>query len=162
MTKDPAHSSDDQLLKSKVERMGVFLGKYGYTPMKARVLAYLLVAEPPYQDFFEIKEFLSASKSSISNALNQLMNDGQVDYITFSGDRRRYFRVNTKNWLETIKGRLREVTVLRGLLQNILEGREDSGYPEFNDGLQEIIDFQGFIAQGIEMMIGKWEEREDV
>ncbi|MCB0644256.1 MAG: hypothetical protein KDC44_21580, partial [Phaeodactylibacter sp.] len=71
-------------LKQKVEQIGVQFEMIGMPPMNARVFAFLLLAEPPHQDFYSIQEFLSASKSSISNSLNKLMTEGVVDYMTFS------------------------------------------------------------------------------
>lgn len=151
---------EEAFLQAKVEQLGIALEPFGFSPMNARVLGFLLVAEPPYKDFYEIREFLSASKSSISNALNYLMKEGIVDYMTFSGDRRRYFRIHTANWLEYLQQQTLKMGRMRFLLEEVLELRADSEHPEFNDGLQEIIEFQAFIAKGIELMIRKWEERE--
>ena len=158
----PKPEEQEQLehAQARVEAMGVFFEKLGYSPINGRVFALLLLAEPPYKDFYEIREFLAASKSSISNALNQLMQEGNVDYLTFSGDRRRYFRINTDNWLNHLKRQTQQMGQMRGILEQVLAERADTEYIEFNDGLQEIIDFQNFIAQGIELMIRKWEERE--
>ncbi|MCB0549957.1 MAG: hypothetical protein KDD19_20470 [Phaeodactylibacter sp.] len=151
----------DALLQAKVEQLGIAFERLGQSPMNARVMGFLLIAEPPYQDFYQIRDFLSASKSSISNALNFLMNEGTVDYLTFSGDRRRYFRINTDNWLQNLKRQTLQMGQMRLLLDKVLEERSESEYLEFNEGLQEIIEFQDFIAKGIELMIRKWEERED-
>ena len=158
----PKPEEQEQLehAQARVEAMGVFFEKLGYSPINGRVFALLLLAEPPYKDFYEIRDFLAASKSSISNALNYLMNEVTVDYLTFSGNRRRYFRINTDNWLQNLKRQTQQMGQMRGILEQVLAERADTEYIEFNDGLQEIIDFQNFIAQGIELMIRKWEERE--
>ena len=83
-------------LAEKVEKIGIMIEQMGHAPVPGRIVAYLMLSEPPYRDFYEIQEFLKASKSTISTALNQLMQAGVVNYITFSGDRRRYFQINTK------------------------------------------------------------------
>ncbi|MBK8503794.1 MAG: MarR family transcriptional regulator [Saprospiraceae bacterium] len=146
-------------VKQKVEQMGVFFEKIGHAPMSGRVFAYLLVSEPPYREFYDIQEFLAASKSSISNAINHLMNEGVVDYMTFSGDRKRYFRVNASNWLKKTKEGVRQVSVLSELVQEVLEDRSGSKHLDFNEGLKMIVDFQQHIAQGIEQSIASWEAK---
>src|ERR1044071_9320383 len=87
-------------LAEKVEKMGVMIEQMGHAPVPGRIVSYLMLSEPPYRGFYEIQEFLKASKSSISTALNQLMQAGVVNYITFSGDRKRYFQINTKGLSE--------------------------------------------------------------
>lgn len=157
---DPEKTTPNPRLQAKVEQLGIAFERLGYSPMNARVMGFLLLADPPYKDFYEIRDFLSASKSSISNALNYLMNEGAVDYLTFSGDRRRYFRLNPDNWLQNLKQQTLRMGQMRVILEDVLEERSESEYLEFNEGLQEIIEFQDFIAKGIELMIRKWEERE--
>ena len=157
MTKDKTEQ-----VKQKVEEMGVFFEKAGHSPMNGRVFAYLLLSEPPYRDFYDIQEFLQASKSSISNALNKLMDEGVVDYITFSGDRKRYFRVSVKGWLNSIKGKASQVVVAKNLIKDVLDQRADSKHLDFNEGLQTMVEFHGFLAEEMEKALAKWEARQAV
>jgi DNA-binding transcriptional regulator GbsR (MarR family) len=133
----------------KVEEMGVNFEKRGLPPMAGRVLAFLLLAEPPYKDFYEIQEGLKASKSAISNALNYLQNLDNVTYITFSGDRKRYFGVNPKKWMSSVRKRIEEITDFAELLEDVLEQRQDSRHLDFNEGLQEIVDLHRIMADKI-------------
>lgn len=148
-----------EVVQQQVEKMGVFFEKIGLSPMSGRVFAFLLLGEPPHKDFYEIKDFLKASKSSISNALKDLTNNGVVDYITFSGDRKRYFRVNTKKWYALIKGQEEKRIELNNLLEEVLAFRADSKHFAFNAALQDIIDFQTYLAEGLAQLIEKWEEQ---
>ena len=152
-----ATTNKTERIKRKVEEMGVFFEQAGHSPMNGRVFAYLLLSEPPYRDFYEIQEFLGASKSAISNALNGLMDKGAVNYMTFSGDRRRYFKVNTEGWLNTTKEQVKQVTHLKKLIEAVLEERADSKHLDFNEGLQEIIDFYTFLGAEMEQALAKWE-----
>lgn len=154
LTPDEKHARTLQ----KVEEMGVSLEQAGMPPLRARAFSYLLLAEPPQKDFFEIQEFLQASKSATSNALNDLMKENIVDYITFSGDRRRYFRVNTKGWLDDIKIKVKRATIMHQLMQGVLIERADSQYPEFNEGISKITDFMTFIGEEIGNGIARWEQ----
>ena len=144
-----------------VERMGVFFEKYGLTPIHGRVFAYLLLAEPPHKDFYEIQEFLKASKSAISNALNKLMDAGKVEYITFSGDRKRYFKVSVDGWMSHSKEQLLEVVTLQNIIGDILEARKGSKYLAFNDDLEKMRHFHEELAGFIEQFIEKWERENE-
>lgn len=147
--------------QQQVEKMGIFFEKLGYSPMAGRVFALLLIAEPPYMDFYAIQDFMKASKSSISNALKILSQSGIVDYITFSGDRKRYFRVNTKNWFEILKEREQKGTEWIGMLDEVMEIRADSKDLAFNENLQKIIDFQIYMTKGMQELIEKWEAQQE-
>ncbi|MCC6461347.1 MAG: hypothetical protein IT260_12810 [Saprospiraceae bacterium] len=147
-------------IQQKVEQMGVFFERSGFTPMTGRVFAYLLISDPLHQDFFAIQEFLKASKSTVSNALSVLTTEGLVDYITFNGDRRRYFRINTAGWLNSLKTKVRRVTVLGDLLQEVLKERNQESCPAFNNELKKIVFFQNYLSKGIEQLIVEWESRQ--
>lgn len=140
-----------------VERMGIFFEKGGLTPMPGRVFAYLLLAEPPYKDFYEIQEFLKASKSAISNALKYLMNQNMVEYITFSGDRRRYFKVNMEGWISLTKKQLLSVTTLKDIVSDVLEARSETQHIEFNAKLKKMITFHTELAIVLDQFVEKWE-----
>lgn len=146
--------------EQQVEKMGVFFEQLGHTPMAGRVFAFLLLGEPPYKDFYEIQAFLQASKSSISNALKGLMASGIVDYITFSGDRKRYFRVNTKNWKGLLKDQTQKGKEMNDMLKEVLENRKDSKHLDFNEELQSIFDFQDFLNRRMLEVIQEWEKQQ--
>ncbi len=141
-----------------VEEVGVVMEQRGMSPMPGRVLAYLLLSEPPYRSFYEIQEFLSASKSAISNSLHKLMESGIVGYITFSGDRKRYFRINLEKWLEHAKRDLFKIREVELFLEKALALRADSKYLEFNEEVQRILEFHRFLADKLPELIKEFEE----
>jgi len=153
------HKDRLEAVKSRVEEMGVFFEKRDMSPITARVFAYLLVAEPPYQDFYQIQSFLSASKSSISNALKYLMDKGSVEYVTFSGDRRRYFKVNIDGWMNQIKDAGQWLQDLNQAVRSALNARTDTRYREFNNKMAEVIELQEYLAQGVAKLVAEWEAR---
>ena len=144
-------------IKRKVEDMGVFFEKMGRTPMSGRVFAFLLLAEPHYQSFDDIIGFLGASKSAISNALALLQQEGSVSYLTFSGDRKRYFRIDTENWLKQLIASADNLAQLNGLLKGVYEFREQNGSGEFNEELRKLLDFQDHLSQNINAAVESWE-----
>lgn len=145
--------------EQKVEEMGIFFEKSGLAPMHGRVFAYLLLAEPPHKDFYEIQEFLKASKSAISNALKFLMEKNMVKYLTFSGDRRRYFQVDTYGWLKHNKMQILQATAIKKWIQEILELRADSKHLDFNENLEMIVAFYAELSDVLDEFVQKWSEK---
>lgn len=146
-------------IKEAVEKLGVVFEKFDRTPMQGRVFAYLLLADPPYQSFDAIREFLNASKSAISNALSRLQAEGTVSYLTFSGDRKRYFKIDTKTWNNRLIDSAKNLTAFNDLLGEVLEFRADSKHQEFSNDLKELLDFQEFLSSEVEKAIVKWKDR---
>jgi len=151
--------SDLDSIKQKVENMGVFFEQTGLTPIHGRVFAYLLISDPPYRDFYEIQAFLQASKSAVSNALKYLTESGTVDYITFSGDRRRYFRVNIDGWMTNFKMKVRGLSTLKNLVEEVLAARVDSKHTDFTTKLEQMVAFQAYLTEGIEQLITTWDQK---
>tara|TARA_R110000868_G_scaffold335679_2_gene596551 strand:- start:89 stop:538 length:450 start_codon:yes stop_codon:yes gene_type:complete len=146
-------------LKDKVEELGVLSEKFGRTPLEARVFSYLLLAEPPYRSFDDIREFLQASKSAVSNALNVLQRDNSVTYRTFSGDRKRYFMVNTKEWNKKLMDSARNLSAFNVLLSQVLEYRANSKHEEFTQEIQAVMDFQTYLSEEIDKAIEAWKRK---
>jgi len=142
-----------------VEKMGVFFEKAGLAPMPGRVFAYLLLAEPPQKDFYEIQEFLKASKSAISNALKFLQNRGMVEYLTISGDRRRYFKVDAKGWLETTRADIASTAHFKVMIENVLKHRAGSKHLDFNEQLEEMVEFYEALDKNLITFMKKWDAR---
>lgn len=145
--------NDEAVLKDKVEKLGVSIEKYGRTPIEGRVFAYLLLSDPHYRSFDDIVEFLSAGKSSVSNAVNMYLKEGTLTYRTFSGDRKRYFMIDVDGWK---KGFEKSMSSFNLLLVDVLEFRGKSESKEFNDDLRQLHEFQTHLSNEIRKTIDKW------
>lgn len=141
-----------------IEKMGVFHEKSGMQPAVSRIMALLLIADKLELTFDEIREALKISKSAASNALNMLLKTKKIEYVTYSGDRKRYFRTRIMNWREDMKEKFEGMTMMHTLLREILHQRATSTQ-EFNKTLKEIIDFMGFFHKEIPLIFKKWEEK---
>ncbi len=146
-----------EFLKQKVEEIGIAFEKTHIPPLVGRVVGFLLLADPPYQTFYAIQEFLGASKSSISHALNMLMLKGIVEYLTFSGDRKRYFKLNAENWLEQAKCKMSDFEEVDKVLSDALKLRDPNRHKAFNEGLRKIFSFHLFMSEEMPKLIEKWE-----
>ena len=92
-----------------IEETGKVFEKFGLTPMQGRIIAYFTISDPPEKTFDELVKYFKASKSSVSNSLNFLLQNKIIDYKTFAADRKRYFfitdsffRVYFKKVLENV------------------------------------------------------------
>jgi DNA-binding transcriptional regulator GbsR (MarR family) len=145
-------------LSEKVEQIGIMIEQTGQAPLRGRIVSYLMLSEPPYRDFFEIQKFLKASKSSISTALNHLTQAGVVNYITFSGDRKRYFQIDTRGLFTMIKQKYKQGQKINEMIRETLQHRKNSEFQSFNKELKEVIDFSSYVHKGIEKLMADWEK----
>ena len=86
-----------QKQRELIEFMGIQSEKEGFQPATARVMALLIVSDKEEFTFEDIVEELELSKSSVSVALKNLMIRDIIEYVTYTGDRKRYFRFMYKN-----------------------------------------------------------------
>lgn len=86
---------DSERIKKQKELIGQ-IGREnereGFQPVPARILGLLMVMDKEEYTFEEIVEEMQISKSSASTALKNLEIRGIIEYITYPGDRKRYFR----------------------------------------------------------------------
>jgi len=151
-------NNKEQKTKLLIEKIGVHSEKAGLTPAVGRIFAYLMIADPPEKSFEGIYQYLQMSKSAVSNGLNALLQHGLIDYITHTGDRKRYFHINTKGWMEQTKKQIEGQEQLQPLIKEVLKSRTNK-YPEFNKSLEEIIAFHDFMREEIKIAIKKWEKK---
>ena len=78
--------------KELIEHIGRQNEREGFQPVSARILGLLMVMDKEEYTFDEIVEEMQISKSSASTALKNLEIRGIIEYITYPGYRKRYFR----------------------------------------------------------------------
>jgi len=81
----------DRKLRDIIEENGKIFERFDLTPMQGRIVAFFMVSDAPEKTFEELVLYFKASKSSISNSLNYLLQNKIIDYKTFASDRKRYF-----------------------------------------------------------------------
>jgi len=84
---------DDNDVSELIEETGRIFEKFGMTPIQGRIVAYFTLCDPPEKTFDELVKYFKASKSSVSNSLNFLLQNRIIDYKTYSADRKRYFYI---------------------------------------------------------------------
>lgn len=120
-------TTEERIQKQKelVEEIGRYFDKEGFQPIAGRIQGLLMVMDKEQFTFDEIVNELKISKSSASNALKNLEIRGSIEYITFPGDRKRYFRIkrqDTNSLFEEMKTKFND---LKLLMAYILELKAD-------------------------------------
>lgn len=104
-----------------VEVMGRISCRAGGTSLAGRIIGLLSFLDKEEFTFEEIVDQLKISKSSVSTTLNHLMETDKIEYITYPGDRKRYFRIkiNTpKSFLLALRRHIEKIeTVNRAALE---------------------------------------------
>jgi DNA-binding transcriptional regulator GbsR (MarR family) len=98
-----------QKQRELIEQVGRYSEKEGFQPVAARIMGLLMVMDKEEYTFDEIVEEMKISKSSASTALRNLELRGVIEYVTYHGDRKRYFRFitsDTKTLIEETKKKL--------------------------------------------------------
>ncbi len=146
--------SDKQL--ELIEEFGVYQENNGFQPAVARVMGILLVSDKPELTFEEISETLNISKSATSNALNMLLNTGHIEYTTFSGDRKRYFRIKSSNWRDLFNKKMEDLGELNNILKRVLDVRKREN-PAYDQKLLSFISFLDYLKAQLPNLIEQWE-----
>jgi len=142
----------EKKIRETIEETGKVFEKFGLTPMQGRIVAYFTISDPPEKTFDELVKFFMASKSSVSNSLNYLLQSKIIDYKTFASDRKRYFfitdsffRIYFSRVLENVKelkGHAYRTVTMRSpehpvVSEKILKWIENANV--FEESLEEII-----------------------
>jgi DNA-binding transcriptional regulator GbsR (MarR family) len=145
--------------KELVEKFGVFFEEMGYVRMQGRVVGCLLLSEVSHLTFQEIQNYLNASKSSISTALNSLILIGLVDYFTQDSERKRFFKIDAQSWFNFSNRHIHKVTHMGQLIKECIRLRPptESGVHD----LSEVADFYVFLSQQLPEMLQKWEKQRE-
>ena len=143
--------------KVLIEKIGIVTEREGMQPAAARIIGLLYVADNPELTFDEILGALRISKSAASNALNLLLQTNRIEYTTFSGDRKRYFRLKIANWREGFTKKMEDMTSFSLLLKEVLNERNPET-TEFNRNLEELADFMAYVNSALPGLLESWEK----
>lgn len=150
--------SDNQ--KRLIERLGVYHEKGGMSPAASRILSLVTVADTTELSFDQIRDCLNLSKSATSNAINLLITMEKIEYITYSGDRKRYFRRRIESWKESMIESFNNITKVADLLEEIVEQRPAES-EKFNNHIKEVISFMRFIKEELPSLYFQWEKEKN-
>jgi|ADurb_H2B_03_Slu_FD_contig_31_2129793_length_753_multi_3_in_0_out_0_1 DNA-binding transcriptional regulator GbsR (MarR family) len=116
-----------QKQKELVEQIGIQSERDGFQPAAARIMGLLMVMDKEEYTFEEIVEEMKMSKSSVSTALKNLELRGVIEYITYTGDRKRYFRFISKDIHAIISETEVKLKKSREIIQQVIRLKKDPG-----------------------------------
>ncbi len=146
--------TDDQ--KALIEKVGVMIEAGGLQPAPSRILALLMVSPDSDLSFDQIRDTLNLSKSATSNGINLLLTLKKIDYVTRSGERKRYFRNRISFWKEDIMDSFEALSESADILEEVLTQRPGNT-TKLNNDLKNVIDFIRFLSRELPGMIKDWE-----
>ncbi|MEP1075458.1 MarR family transcriptional regulator [Leptolyngbya sp. PL-A3] len=141
-----------------IEEMGLMFEQLGMPRMAGRILAWLLIANPPLQSSGELVEVLQASKGSISTITRMLIQIGLIERVALPGDRRDYFQIKPNAWSQMTQQRLTQIAAFRELADRGLSLVE--GGPEAQRRLREMRDIHAFWERELPRLHERWEEEQ--
>jgi len=122
----------DSRTRETIEEAGKVFENFGFTPMQGRIIACFTVSDPPEKTFDQLVQYFNASKSSVSNSLNYLLQNKIIDYKTIASDRKRYFYLTDSFFVVYFVRVLENVTKLKEYAYRIVSMRTPE-YPEANE-----------------------------
>jgi DNA-binding transcriptional regulator GbsR (MarR family) len=132
-----------------IEETGKVFEKFDLTPMQGRIVAYFMVSDSPEKTFDELVKYFNASKSSVSNSLNFLLQNKIIDYKTFASDRKRYFFLTESFFRVYFKKVLENVVELKEIAYRTVSQRTPE-YPEASEKILKWIENANRFQESIE------------
>jgi len=114
-----------QKQRELVEAMGRLTNRGGGTLLAGRILGLLSFLDKEEFTFEEIVDELKISKSSVSTTINHLIETDKIEYITYPGDRKRYFRIKVNTRKKFLQDMRRHVEKLEKIDRLALELKRD-------------------------------------
>ena len=129
--------NQEKRIREAIEETGKVFEKFGLTPMQGRIVACFIVSDPPEKTFDEMVKYFKASKSSVSNSLNFLLQNKIIDYKTFASDRKRYFFITDSFFIVYFKKVLENVVELKEYAYRTVSMRT----PEYPTASEKILNW---------------------
>jgi len=138
-----------KISRDNIEETGKVFEKFGLTPMQGRIVAFFTISDPPEKTFDELVNYFKASKSSVSNSLNYLLQNKIIDYKTFASDRKRYFFLTDSFFRVYFKKVLENVSELKEYAYRTVSMRTPE-YPMANEKILKWIESANKFQESLE------------
>jgi DNA-binding transcriptional regulator GbsR (MarR family) len=91
-----------------IEEISLLIGESGLPRSVGKVLGFLLVCQPEYQPSDAIQQALHLSSGSASTATTLLRKIELIKPVTFPGNRRTYYRLDSECWNRLLQLRIQQ------------------------------------------------------
>jgi len=142
-----------------IEDTALLYEQAGHTRMAGRIVAWLMICDPPHQTAGQIATALSASKASVSTNVRLFVDFGVVEKFAMPADRRDYYRLLPAMWPRAMERSLPLLAAFREVADRGL--KLVAGHPqECRVRVREMRDFYEFYEQGLRDLVARWKQRE--
>ena len=108
------------------ELASVLIGDHQLSPLGAKIYALLIIADDELYTFDDIVSLTEASKSSISNQLNDLLDRNKIIYETKPNSRKRFFKTNQNYMYEMLRKEHEHADKHINILDRLIEHKEEN------------------------------------
>ena len=154
---DLAESSTEEDLLHFVEDFAGVLEKSGLQLMAGRIVAYLLVCEPPHQNSAQLAKALHASRGSISTLTRHLNHTGIIELKRFPRDRSTYFQIHPDTFERMFMAQQQLLHQVTSCMAQGLELLKDQP-PERRARLRATHEIYSYLGKEMPLMIKRWKE----
>jgi len=128
----------------------------GMPLIAGRILAFLLICDPPERTAAELSHALSASTGSVSTNVRLLLRLGIISKTTRQGREAALYRVEEDRWPALVRQRMERVTELERLTEQGL--RMFSGQGERARRLRQVHEFYQWLSAQMPELWQRWEQ----
>lgn len=108
-----------------MDRVGAWSDVSGLPPSYLRMMAWLIVCDPPAQSVDDLRDALGLSAGAISMAAGALGRMGIVRRVTIPGQRRVFYRWHGNGWERVLRLRLEATSQIRAAADDALAHTRD-------------------------------------
>lgn len=156
-THPPTAGGSHDELSQFVERMGLGLESSGLPRAAGRMLAWLMVCDPPEQSADELAQALLASSGGVSTNVRMLVQLQLVERVGQAGSRRSLYRVAPNAWDHAMKAQERPTSRLRELADVGIHLLAESE-PDRRRRLHEMHDYLAFMEREMPALRRRYHE----
>ncbi|WP_347753776.1 transcriptional regulator [Agrococcus sp. ProA11] len=129
-----------------IEAMGMGLEAVGLQRAAGRMLAWLMVCDPPEQSAEQLTKALQASTGGVSTTVRMLTQLQLVERVGRAGERRAFYRVAPNVWDHAMAAQEQPTARLRAIADDGLRVLADTE-PDRRNRLLEMRDYLAFIER---------------
>jgi DNA-binding transcriptional regulator GbsR (MarR family) len=114
--------------KLSIELSSHFEEEHNMPPLASKIYSILILSQSECLTFDEILTITKASKSSVSNQINFLIDEGRVEFIFKDKKRKRYFKTKEDYFKKTLEIHQQKIQKETNILSKIIDHKKDQGF----------------------------------
>jgi DNA-binding MarR family transcriptional regulator len=142
-------------LEGYIEKVARHFEDEGMPRIAGRILAYLLVCDPPHASVTQLSDALGVSMGSASTMTRMLLGIGLIEKVAVPGTRKTLFRVTADGFERMFDQQLQRLVAFRALADEGL-GLLDDGPPERTRALAKMRALYAFHEREMPLLLARW------